>query len=390
MALTVSSPQGGDKKVDKKVDKKKVLFASKDLSVGGMERALVTLLNNFDFSKYDVTLLLEKKSGALLCDLDCRVKIIEYKVSTLGVVPLRKALNFIRRLLFAARHGGKYDFSCCYATYSIPCRAAAFIACPNNRLLFVHSDYVSMYNGDAERAREFFKEISLESYEKVAFVSLEAEKSAAALFDGDVSERFFTVGNLVNTKEILSLSKAEIPEDEAADGGGEYVFVFSGRLDDTSKKLRRLIDAVKIAEADGYDFRVWIVGDGKDADMYRDYAKRVGVGDVVRFFGEKANPYPYIRRADCLVLTSDYEGFPMVFAEAALLKKKIITTVCASDGYMTFDKTTVLMADKTSESVADSMERAMDARGMREQVYPFDFDKINLQKMNNLYKLMDV
>ena len=45
---------------------KKVLFASNNLNIGGMEKSLVSLLNAFDFDKYDVTLLLENKKGSLL------------------------------------------------------------------------------------------------------------------------------------------------------------------------------------------------------------------------------------------------------------------------------------------------------------------------------------
>ena len=44
------------------------------------------------------------------------------------------------------------------------------------------------------------------------------------------------------------------------------------------------------------------------------------------FLGRKQNPYPYFKISDCVILTSDYEGYPVVFLESMILNKPIITT----------------------------------------------------------------
>ena len=74
--------------------KKRVLFSSVDLSVGGMEKALLMLLNKLDFSRYDVTLILERAEGALLSQLDSRVRVRKFKVSSAKLPLLRKTINF--------------------------------------------------------------------------------------------------------------------------------------------------------------------------------------------------------------------------------------------------------------------------------------------------------
>ena len=56
---------------------KKILFSAFDMNVGGIETSLVTLLNNLIEKPYDITLVLEKKQGPFLCDLDNKIKIIE-------------------------------------------------------------------------------------------------------------------------------------------------------------------------------------------------------------------------------------------------------------------------------------------------------------------------
>ena len=60
--------------------KKKVLFAAYSLDVGGIETALVTLLNYLN-DKYDITLVLEKKQGIFLDKIPENVKVIEYKIN---------------------------------------------------------------------------------------------------------------------------------------------------------------------------------------------------------------------------------------------------------------------------------------------------------------------
>ena len=44
------------------------------------------------------------------------------------------------------------------------------------------------------------------------------------------------------------------------------------------------------------------------------------------FLGRKKNPYPYYKLCDCVVLSSDYEGYPVVYLESFILNKPIITT----------------------------------------------------------------
>ena len=46
----------------------------------------------------------------------------------------------------------------------------------------------------------------------------------------------------------------------------------------------------------------------------------------ILFVGKKQNPYPYFKISDCVILTSDYEGYPVVFLESMILNKPIITT----------------------------------------------------------------
>ena len=59
---------------------KKIIFFSKNLNIGGMEKALTILLN--ELSKvYNVTLVLEEKKGILLGKLNSNIEVKEYKIN---------------------------------------------------------------------------------------------------------------------------------------------------------------------------------------------------------------------------------------------------------------------------------------------------------------------
>ena len=50
--------------------KKKILFAAYSLGLGGIETALVSLLNHLDINKYEITLILERKEGKFLKEIN--------------------------------------------------------------------------------------------------------------------------------------------------------------------------------------------------------------------------------------------------------------------------------------------------------------------------------
>ena len=68
---------------------KKILLSSWTLKVGGIETALVNLVNEMA-KKYKITLALEEKTGEFLEKIDKNIKIIEYKPSKIKNTFIRK------------------------------------------------------------------------------------------------------------------------------------------------------------------------------------------------------------------------------------------------------------------------------------------------------------
>lgn len=89
--------------------------------------------------------------------------------------------------------------------------------------------------------------------------------------------------------------------------------IYVGRLDFVQKRVYRVIDTWNYLEERFPDWRLTIVGDGEDRENLENHAKALGLKRVS--FEGFQKPVPYYKRASILLLTSDFEGFPLVLAE---------------------------------------------------------------------------
>ena len=355
--------------------KKELLFSINDLRVGGIETAIINLLNNIDYKKYNVTLVMEEKTGVLLKNVNKNVKVQELKVSNNKNVIIRKGINFIRKLNFSILNYHKFDFSCCYATYSLSANKIALTASKNNSI-YVHSNYRYIYK-DKTEFKNFFNCRNISSFRRIIFVANEAEKDFIKIYP-ELKNKCLVLNNFIDPDKILKLSTEKISETHPKN---KKLFVFIGRLDDSSKKVSRAINLLKSLS----DVNLLIVGDGPDRKMYEDLVTKNDLSKRVTFVGQKTNPYPYIKLADYIILTSDYEGFPVTYLEAITLHKRILTTIDVSDESINIGKdyATIISMDE-KEMLKDVQKELSSPRKIKD----IDIKKIQeerLEKLENIF-----
>ena len=89
--------------------------------------------------------------------------------------------------------------------------------------------------------------------------------------------------------------------------------IYMGRIDYNQKRVYRVVDTWAKLESVFPDWKLTIVGDGTARKDIEKQVKEYGL-QRVSFEGFQ-QPKPYYERASILMLTSEYEGFPLVLAE---------------------------------------------------------------------------
>ena len=289
---------------------KKIFFSTYSLDIGGIETSLVTLLNRLS-EKYCITLCLEKKEGIFLDQINENIKVIEYTPNCSKKVFLRKLINMIKRIKFILKYKNQFDFSVCYATYSLACNFTSKLASKNSAL-WIHN---------IDKMKEFFDNLNYQKYKHIVFVSQTAKENFNKIMN---CKNTVTIYNLVNAKNILKKSEEaiELSKQEA----DCITFLNVGRHEEKAKKLTKLIECAKKLKEEKYNFKILMIGAGQDTQEYKELVKKYDLEKEVIFLGKKKNPYPYFKISDCIILTSDYEGYPVVYQEAFVLNLPIITT----------------------------------------------------------------
>lgn len=110
----------------------------------------------------------------------------------------------------------------------------------------------------------------------------------------------------IDNEEKLSSASIDLSQKQK-----EIIYV--GRLDFVQKRVYRVIDTWNYLEERFPDWKLTIVGDGDDRENLENHVKALGLKHVS--FEGFQKPIPYYKRASILLLTSDFEGFPLVLAE---------------------------------------------------------------------------
>lgn len=363
-------------------NKKSLLFCSYDLNMGGIETSLINLLKNIDYNKYNVTLMLEKNQGILIDKLPKEVKVFQYKVSENKNVFIRKIINLIKKIIYIIFKYKTYDFSCCYATYSLPCNMIARLS-SNNSILYIHSNYYMAFNKDINKVNQFFNIRHLNNFRKIIFVSNEAKDDLCNIYK-DIAHKSIVINNFVDSKSIIELSNEKIDMEKPKN---KTLFVFVGRLDESSKKVSRMIKMFKILKEKKKNIELWIIGDGKDYKIIDNLIKEYKLSKYIKLVGEKINPYPYISNADYIILTSDYEGFPVIYNEAIILNKKIITTINVSDDYIVIPNNFGYIVSKDEKEMSEQINEILNNDNLK--MKNLDFNEINKNRIKKLEKIFE-
>lgn len=133
-------------------------------------------------------------------------------------------------------------------------------------------------------------------------------------------DRVFFVPNGIDTATVARVAS----EPSSYVAGPKWNVVLLGRLVRVKRVDLFLEAAAQLAVAQPDRYRFVVVGDGPLLAEATAAAARLGLADDVDFLGFQSNSLAILKQMNCLVMTSDHEGLPMVVLEALCLGVPIV------------------------------------------------------------------
>ncbi|MBN3843441.1 glycosyltransferase [Burkholderia sp. Ac-20349] len=329
----------------------RLLFHIDDFGRGGTETALVSWLNALDRRQFAPALSVAfptddlnalRRSGAIPADVPVHVLAHARWSHVLHQVERRRRLRFGEKLVHklmthaAIRSLVARRFLRLAADFDVVCdfdfslrRIAGRGAAPWFGVS--HYSFVARFGNKSEaymarRTRQYSR------YAAIAMLTPEMRREAEIMFAGS-GVRIADLPNVIDVNAIRRRADAEFERP-----AGRFV-VSVARLDEGQKDHRTLLHAYAKWRSRSADVPALVLlGDGPDRSTLEQLAAELGIRDAVSFAGYCANPFPFIRAAEALVLSSRYEGAPMVLGEAMALGTPVLAADCPTGPRDMLDK----------------------------------------------------
>ncbi|MGN0243016.1 MAG: glycosyltransferase [Lachnospiraceae bacterium] len=160
-------------------------------------------------------------------------------------------------------------------------------------------------------------------------------------------DRVYTVYNIIDMNEIITQSKENVETAfHAFIHNHKQTIVSVGRFC-KEKGFEYLIESFAQARKKDDKLGLVLVGDGDYKQRYLEIIKQFEIEEHVFFTGFQQNPYKYMAKCNCFVLSSLSEGFPNVLAEAMALGLPVIADNCYSG------PAEILRNDQDYEAITD-------------------------------------
>ena len=354
--------------------KKKILFVSHALELGGAERSLIGLLDAIDPQQYDVDLFLLRHEGELMAAIPKHVHLLpQVPAYTVLARPMKETLLEGHILLTGARLAGKLAARRVAISFLTPHYFVAKKVNAKKKIAWIHTDY-SKVQVDIPSETAMWG-----AYDHIASISNAVTDSFIKVFPS-LKEKVVLIQNilperLVRQQANAFSAEAEMPED------GSIRLLSIGRFC-TAKNFDNVPDICAKLLYMGLDVKWYIVGFGGDEALIRQKIADSHMEAHVILLGKKENPYPYIKACDLYVQPSRYEGNCVTVREAQLLGKPVVITRYATSASQLEDGAdgVIVPMDNAGCAAVLRMERLSQTCKSR--------DYSNRQEVEKLYQIV--
>ena len=335
---------------------KRVCFVLPSLAGGGAERVAVQVLSALDPTRWDRSMYLFRREGPYLEELPDTVRL----ASATSESRAGRLLE-LRRFIRETRPNLVVSFLSYFTVL-----AAAKTAGVGARVVFVLGTPMSAFLSDADyhwkatTHRTLFSLITRAGYNLADAIATTSRGVSEDLMQ-HFGVRAGAIKVVHNPIDFAALTRASAEPLDAADEGvwKHPAIVSAGRLAE-AKNYPLLIDAMALLRRRVPAARLFILGQGDQEPQLRAQIAALGLSDAVRLCGFQRNPWKYIARADVFALTSRYEGFGNVLAEAMACGVPVVVT--SSPGPLEIVRDSVdgvVVPEHTAAAVASALEAVL-------------------------------
>lgn len=361
--------------------KKNVLFICCDMRSGGVQKSLATLLNCLNYDEYSVDLFLFKQSGLFMDLIPKEVNLLPENERLRDFIRRGEVMKPLKAYFSAKRYGKsenldikwlaywktnrelyrinpkKYDVAIAYNDgvelyYLVDCVQS------KKKIAYNHIDYLNRLTYKPKLDRRYY-----EFVDGIITVSDTCKAQLIKVFP-EYEEKIKVIENIIQKDYLIQKAGSVLPSEYKNMEDKEFKIVTVAGLF-IRKGYDLAAEALGMLRNEGYNFRWFIIGIGDDKEIISKKVNECKIASSTVFLQEKANPYPYVKWADLFMLTSRAEGKCIAVEEAKLLECPILITNYSSAKDQINDGMTGVIAEMSSEAIAEKLRILMDDNKLR-------------------------
>lgn len=315
--------------------KKKILLMVPSLRLGGMERMCVNVANALVNRGHEVTIInLTSHSNIIFSQLDINVKYLyNYNpVKNIYNCGLRKFIKGNFRILpfkwWSKLHTSQFlnkkyvvdEYNVQIAFYfGYVAKIVSGASSLSKKIFWCHDEIIQIQGNREGFFTQRQVDIMYQCFDTVICIAKKIAIDYKNKFAK--SKQVVFISNINNIKHITQKGNEFIKKNDV------FTIISVGRVINNHKGFDRLLEVIKNLNDENIEVILWIIGVGIDLHILQEYVNHNNMTNV-KFLGNQANPYKYIKNANLFVCPSRYEGYGLVIAESLILGTPVLSTNC--------------------------------------------------------------
>ena len=282
------------------------------LEMGGAERMMVNIINHFAKEGKEVHLIIFHNIGSLKEQLNNNIIVHDLKVTSVKD-GLFKSFKELYQLKPDTVFSGIGHLNIALAPF-IPLLK---IVLPKSRWVSRETNIASIKNKKSKYPKLFdwlYKKL-YKNYDVIIAQSEDMRDDLARYYPA-AAKKAVIINNPIDIERVEHLS---------SEGDVPKINLINVSVLRQAKRHHLMLEVLAKLPT---HYHLTLVGSGAEEEKLKHLSKELGLGKRVSFEGHQTNPYPYMKRADLFLLTSEHEGFPNVLLEANALGLPVVAFAC--------------------------------------------------------------